>query len=80
MNFESEAEKISSEIFMKKSFIVEKRKVTEPVKPSSKAFEEVRHKKIREEKVGENMVSELKWRIKIHEKGAVKNTIQKVLF
>ena len=30
MNFESEAEKISSGIFIKKSFVVKKRKVIEP--------------------------------------------------
>ena len=30
MNFESEAEKISSEIFVRKSFVVKKRKVAEP--------------------------------------------------
>ena len=30
MNFESKAEKLSSEIFIKKSFIVKKRKITKP--------------------------------------------------
>ena len=55
MNFELEAEKIPSEIFEKKSFVVQKRKVTE-IQPAENLLQTLPKKsfvkKIMEEKVG----------------------------
>ena len=91
-NFKLEAEKIPSEIFEKKSFVVQRKKVTkiQPTEiylqtlPQKYFVKKSWKKKVREKYSFEtqklSLISDLKLRIRIHDKDADNNTILNVLF